>query len=130
MIVLASAAPTLAQSSGVRDADVDELIEHLVTILKDRQNVYASIRLTGPIRIVATGETVEITDETYRGTLVSKNAHKIVFKTIDGRTGKLRTGEDHSGRCYILLDQRAFRLDRDGSHVDSSGTEFKISRRG
>ena len=39
MIVLAGAAQTLAQSAGVRDADVDELIEHLVTILKDRQNV-------------------------------------------------------------------------------------------
>ena len=90
MIVLAGAAQTLAQSDRVRDADVDELIEHLVTILKDRQNVYSSIRVTGPIRIVATGETVEVTDETYRGTLVSKNAHKIVFKTLDGMRFEVR----------------------------------------
>ena len=66
MILLAGTAQSLAQPAAVRDTDVDELIEHLVIILKDRQNVFASIRITGPIRIVATGETVEVTDETYR----------------------------------------------------------------
>ena len=93
MIVLAGAAQTLGQSASVRDTDVDQLIEHLVTILKDRQNVYSSIRVIGSIRIVATGETVEVRDETYRGTLVSKNAHKIVFKTIDGMRFEVST--DH-----------------------------------
>ncbi len=90
VIMLAGAAQVLAQPASVRDADVDELIEHLVTILKNRQNVLSSVRITGPIRIVATGETVEVTDKTYRGTLISRNVHKIVFKTIDGMRLEVR----------------------------------------
>ncbi len=72
-----------AQTPSITDEDVDELIEHLVTIIRDRQQSFAEIHVSGPIRVISTGETVQVR-QSYRGKVISRSAGKVVFKTIDG----------------------------------------------
>ncbi|MCH8854386.1 MAG: hypothetical protein IID41_17300, partial [Planctomycetes bacterium] len=69
----------------VTDTDVDELIEHLVRVLRDRYEPLAEIKVDGVIKIHSTGERVSV-KETYRGDIVSRSPQKIVFKTVEGMT--------------------------------------------
>lgn len=73
----------LAQSPSITDQDVDQLIEHLVTIIRDRQESLAQIHISGPIRILSTAETIHV-NRSYRGTMLSQTDDRITFKTIDG----------------------------------------------
>ena len=76
--------PVSAQEP-VTDADIDELIEHLVSVLRERYQPFAEIKVNGLIKIRSTGERVSV-DQTYRGDIVSQSPAKIVFKTLEGMT--------------------------------------------
>ena len=60
-----------AQSAAITDDEVDELIEHLIVIIKDRQHAYSVMRVSGPIKLASTGEIVRV-DRAFKGTVVSK----------------------------------------------------------
>lgn len=71
------------------DEDINELIDHLAAIIKNRQETLAEIAVSGPIKVTATGETIKVS-QVYRGTVISRTGSKIVFETPEGMRFEVR----------------------------------------